>query len=137
MSRVTRKTDICLCENKGADQLRSNCEADQRFCFHYGDSTFPLLIYPKLQASSFFSGTVQASLSWTRSELPKDQFSRITAHICIKVNFIEIISSAILLPCVFGSSASGGGGGILASGTAGVSSNRLPAPSNSSPGIKS
>ena len=28
-----RKPDFCLCENKGADQLRSNCEADQRLCF--------------------------------------------------------------------------------------------------------
>ena len=24
---------ICIGENKGADQLRSNCEADQRLCF--------------------------------------------------------------------------------------------------------
>ena len=32
MSRAMRKTDFCLCE-KGADQLRSNCEADQRFLF--------------------------------------------------------------------------------------------------------
>ena len=30
MSSIMRKTDFCLCENKGADQLRSNCEADQR-----------------------------------------------------------------------------------------------------------
>ena len=30
-------------ENKGADQLRSNCEADQRLCFRYSDSTIPLL----------------------------------------------------------------------------------------------
>ena len=27
------KLAFCLCENKGADQLRSNCEADQRLCF--------------------------------------------------------------------------------------------------------
>ena len=36
-----RKPDFCLCENKGADQLRSNYEADQRLCFHYTDSTIP------------------------------------------------------------------------------------------------
>ena len=29
-------------ENKGADQLRSNCEADQCLCFRYLDSTVPL-----------------------------------------------------------------------------------------------
>ena len=28
MSRIVRKPDFRLCENKGADQLRSNCEAD-------------------------------------------------------------------------------------------------------------
>ena len=33
MSHVMRKLDFCLCENKGADQLRSNCEADQSLCF--------------------------------------------------------------------------------------------------------
>ena len=30
-------------KNKGADQLRSNCEADQRLCFRYTDSTIPVL----------------------------------------------------------------------------------------------
>ena len=29
--------------NKGADQLRSNREADQRLCFRYIDSTIPPL----------------------------------------------------------------------------------------------
>ena len=32
-----------ICENKDADQLRGNCEADQRLCFRYMDSTTPLL----------------------------------------------------------------------------------------------
>ena len=36
------KPTICIGENKGADQLRSNCEADQHFCFRYSDSTIPL-----------------------------------------------------------------------------------------------
>ena len=30
-----RKPTICIRENKGADQLRGNHEADQRLCFHY------------------------------------------------------------------------------------------------------
>ena len=38
-----RKPTICICENKRADQLRSYCEADQRLCFRYTDSTIPLL----------------------------------------------------------------------------------------------
>ena len=37
------KTNICLCKNKDADQLRGNREADQRLCFCYIDSTIPLL----------------------------------------------------------------------------------------------
>ena len=41
----------CLCENKGADQLRGNREADQRLCFRYSDSTIPLLL--KSEISSF------------------------------------------------------------------------------------
>ena len=67
MSRVMRKPDFCLgenkgadqlrsnCEadqhrgeNKGADQLRSNCEADQRLCFRNMDNTVPLLSKSKI-----------------------------------------------------------------------------------------
>ena len=44
MSRRMRKTTICICENKGADQLRGNREADQRLCFRYTDSTMPFLL---------------------------------------------------------------------------------------------
>ena len=44
MSNAMRKPDFHLCENKGADQLRSNCEADQRLCFRYSDSTIYVLL---------------------------------------------------------------------------------------------
>ena len=43
MSLVVRKPAFCICENKNADQLRGNREADQRLCFRYIDSTLPLL----------------------------------------------------------------------------------------------
>ena len=43
MSRVMRKSTFCICENKDADQLRGNREADQRLCFRYTDRTIPLL----------------------------------------------------------------------------------------------
>ena len=43
MSRVVRKPDFCICENKDADQLHGEREADQRLCFHYTDSTIPIL----------------------------------------------------------------------------------------------
>ena len=51
MSRLMGKPTICICENKGADQLRGNREADQRLCFRYSDSTVPLLL--KSEISSF------------------------------------------------------------------------------------
>ena len=51
MSRIVRKPDFCLGENKGADQLRGNREADQRLCFRYTDSTISLL--SKSEISSF------------------------------------------------------------------------------------
>ena len=38
------KPTICICENKDADQLRGNREADLRLCFRYSDSTIPLLL---------------------------------------------------------------------------------------------
>ena len=49
-SRVTEKTGFGIWENKDADQLRGNREADQRHWFHYTDSTIPLL--PKSKISS-------------------------------------------------------------------------------------
>ena len=43
MSRVMRKQMFCICENKDADQLLGNREADQCLCFRYIASTIPLL----------------------------------------------------------------------------------------------
>ena len=87
MSRVTRKPDFCLCENKGADQLRSNCEADQRLCFRYTDSTLSLLI--KSEISSFYaaSGTGHVGMlppfyrTFTQNE------DVITSNKCLKYNY--------------------------------------------------
>ena len=44
------KPTICLRENKDADQLRGNLEADQRLCFCYTDSTFPFLLNSKISS---------------------------------------------------------------------------------------
>ena len=44
------KTNICICENKDADQLRGNREADQRLCFRYINSTIPLLSKSKISS---------------------------------------------------------------------------------------
>ena len=60
-----RKPDFCLCENKDADHLHSNCEADQSWdqsLLLYGYSTIPVLL--KSETSSFLlsSVTVQPGL---------------------------------------------------------------------------
>ena len=50
MSRPMGKPTICMGENKGADQLRDNREADQRLYFRYSDSTIPLLLKSEIQS---------------------------------------------------------------------------------------
>ena len=49
MSRM-RKPTFCICKNKGADQLSSNCAFDQRLCSRYTDSTIPLLSKSKISS---------------------------------------------------------------------------------------
>ena len=44
------KPTICIGENKDADQLRGNREADQRLCFRYIDSTVPRLLRSKISS---------------------------------------------------------------------------------------
>ena len=47
-----RKLAFCICVNKASDQLHSNCATDQRLCFHYIDSTIPLLPKHKIIQTS-------------------------------------------------------------------------------------
>ena len=74
INHVMRKPDFCIYENKDADQLCGNPEADQRLCFPYIDSTIPLL--PKSEISSLQPSSVgvQPGLCPTRSETPKAGF---------------------------------------------------------------
>ena len=63
-----RKPTICICENKDADQLRGNSEADQRLCFRYIDSTLPLLLKSKISSFQPDSVAAQTGLCRTCSE---------------------------------------------------------------------
>ena len=63
-----RKPTFCICENKDADQLRGNREADQRLCFRYTDSTIPLLSKSEISSLSPSSVAVQPGLCQTWSE---------------------------------------------------------------------
>ena len=69
-----RKPTFCICKNKDADQLGSNCTADQGLCFRYMDSTIPLL--PKSEISSLkpSSVAVQPGLCLNLFETPKTGF---------------------------------------------------------------
>ena len=69
-----RKPAFCICENKGADQLHGNHEADQRLSFRYTDSTIPLL--PIYEISSLWPScvVVQPGLCQTWLEAPKTDF---------------------------------------------------------------
>ena len=53
------KPTICIGENKDADQLRGNHEADQRLCFRFSNSTIPILLKSKISSFLLFSVTVQ------------------------------------------------------------------------------
>ena len=68
MSRPTGKPTICIGENKDADQLRGNREADQCLCFRYSDSTIPLLLKSEISSFQLFSVLVQPGLCQTCSE---------------------------------------------------------------------
>ena len=95
-----RKPAFCICENKDADQLRANREADQRLCFRYTDSTISLL--PKYEISSLqpSSVAVQPGLCGTWSETPKTGFLR-TRLICISV-FLAWLSLSLFTYVNFG-----------------------------------
>ena len=74
MSLVMRKPAFCICENKDADQLRGNHEADQRLCFRFIDSTIPLLPFYKISSLEPFSVVVKPGLCRTWSDTPKTGF---------------------------------------------------------------
>ena len=71
-----RKPAFCICENKGADQLRGNREADQRLCFRYIDSTIPLLSKSEISSLYPSSVVVQSGLCQTSTETRTLVFSR-------------------------------------------------------------
>ena len=62
---------LCICQNKDADQLRSNCAADQRLCFRYTVSS--ILLLPKPLA--IFCGCTARVVSDLVGN-PEDRFSQ-------------------------------------------------------------
>ena len=68
----------CICENKDADQLRCNREADQRLCFCLTDSTIPLL--SKFEISSLKLSSVDLQPDSDLVGNPENRFSHNEAH---------------------------------------------------------
>ena len=79
-----RKPAFCICENKDADQLRGNREADQRLCFRYTDSKIPLLAKSEISSIKASSFVVHSGLCETWSETAKSSFLT-TRLICLVI----------------------------------------------------
>ena len=82
-----RKPTFCICENKDADQLRGNREADQCLCFRYIDSTIPLLSKSEISSHQPSSVVAQPGLYRTWSETPKIVFLRTRLIFLVSLSF--------------------------------------------------
>ena len=92
LSLVIRKQAFCICENKDADQLRGNREADQRLCFRYIDSTIPIL--PKIlnfKPLAILCGCT-ARFVWDLVGNPEDRFSHNEAQFMIVFSVVLVYS---------------------------------------------
>ena len=87
-----RKPTICIGENKDADQLRGNREADQRLCFRYSDSTLTLLLKSEISSFQLFSVLVQTGLCRSCSETTLLVFPR-------GGSFVVVMSEAVQYQC--------------------------------------
>ena len=81
-----RKPAFCICENKDADQLRGNREADQRLCFRYTDSPSSTYIR-NFKPLAIFCGCTDRFVSYLVGH-PEDRFSHNEAHILKMVNHL-------------------------------------------------
>ena len=92
MSHIMRKPDFGQCKNKGADQLRSNCEADQHLYFCYTDST----ILSEFEISSLWPPSVLVQLGFGPGRKPcrrvfshRGSYTISTVHVTAKQSNIS------------------------------------------------
>ena len=93
-----RKPTLCICENKDADQLRGNREADQRLCFlcfRYIDNTIPLLSKSEFQASSHLL-YLYSPVCVGPGRTPERWFSHEAAHMWPSARCGDFISLQLL-----------------------------------------
>ena len=80
MSHIMRKPDFCICKNKGADQLCSNCTADQPLCFRYTVSMSSPTYTQNFKVLAFLCDCTYQFMSDLIGN-PEDRSSRDAAHI--------------------------------------------------------
>ena len=102
MNRVMRKPALCICKNKGTDQLRSNCAADQRLWFrHRTISVLPKSEFFKpLAASSVVVHTARFVSDLVENS--EDRFLSDAAHIEMYTEGCSFHSCFALLQTVKG-----------------------------------
>ena len=89
MRRVMRKPAFCICENKDADQLHGNREADQRLCFRYIEIASPfLLLIQSFKPTAIFCGCTARFVSDLVGN-PEDRFSRDVAYLHRRVSLMH------------------------------------------------
>ena len=91
-----RKPAFCICENKDADELRGNREANQRLCFHYADSTIPLLPTSEISSLKPSSVAVHTGLCRTWSETRRQVYSQRSSYPNFKPVAIKAIDLCYL-----------------------------------------
>ena len=79
-----RNPAFCICENKDADQLLGDCEADQRLCCRYTDTTIPILHKYEISSLQPSCVVVQPGLCRTWSETPK------TGFLTTRLNYVYV-----------------------------------------------
>ena len=75
-----RKPALGICENKDADLFCGYREADLRLCFHYTDSTIPLLSTPEISKPLAIFCSCTARFVSDLVGNPKDRFSHNEVH---------------------------------------------------------
>ena len=102
LSRRMGTPTIFIGENKGADQLRSNCEADQRLCFRYTDSTISLLSNSKISSLYPSSVSVQPGLCriWSEAQIVGFLMHRLNYYSYISV-YAKSLVSPLVAHCLY------------------------------------
>ena len=82
MSRARRKPDFCLCENKVADHIRGDSEAEQHLVFSTRIVQFLFLFNLKFQDSDTFLWLYRP-VYVAPGRNPEDQFSHVVAQMIL------------------------------------------------------